>query len=262
MKLRLLTILLVATTCIHAQTITMGKATFNDLSKKIAELKRSSVSIESAYKNLTGIISLGSGFIATKHGVNYAVTNFHVIKNIPKDHQIFIGMNVGMKKQYVKAQQIYFDEKLDIAVMRLGETFYFMKDLLPDSSLFNPSRLGVSMFEESKEIKEGDGVILIGYPLGIGSELTGNQPMSRIGIISQSVNKTTNTFFIDGIASHGNSGSPVFNAETGKLLGMIIGFPNDFITAYDETGQLVARLPYNSGLSLCITAEAINKIIP
>lgn len=134
MKLRLLTILLVATTCIHAQTINLGKATFNDLSKKIAELKRSSVSIESAYKNLTGIISLGSGFIATKHEVNYAVTNFHVIKNIPKDHQIFIGMNVGMKKQYVKAQQIYLDEKQDIAVMRLGETFYFMKNLLPDST--------------------------------------------------------------------------------------------------------------------------------
>jgi hypothetical protein len=54
----------------------------------------------------------------------------------------------------------------------------------------------------------------------------------------------------------------VFSLEKGTLLGIVKGFPSDFITAFDENGQLVAKLPYNSGLSVCISSREIWTLIP
>ena len=84
-------------------------------------------------------------------------------------------------------------------------------------------------------------------------------------MVAQKVNPQTNRFIIDGISSHGNSGSPVFNCENGNLLGIISGFNNDYIESFDENGRkgdLVLRLPYNSGLTICISAEKILSLIP
>ena len=146
--------------------------------------------------------------------------------------------------------------------MKLGALFSLINNIKVDSTLFESTAVGISRFEINDKIVEGTGILLIGYPLGLGLDLVGNQPISRIGIVAQKTNDISNTFFIDGIASHGNSGSPVFNSQNMKLVGMIIGFPSDYINAYDENRQLVAKLPYNSGLTKCVTAEMINKIIP
>jgi len=131
-----------------------------------------------------------------------------------------------------------------------------------DTTLTEPAVVTTSLFELSQNIVEGTGVIIIGYPLGLGSEYGGNKPVSRIGIIAQEPNPETNTFIIDGMASHGNSGSPVFNSENQKLLGMVTSFKPDRILLYDKEDILRASFPYNSGLTICVTAEMINRIIP
>ncbi len=95
----------------------------------------------------------------------------------------------------------------------------------------------------------------------MGSDFTGNKPISRIGIIAQGPNNNTNTFLLDCIVSHGNSGSPVFNEQTMLLIGMISSFKPDNINLYDENGTLRTSLPANSGIAVCITAEMIKKII-
>ena len=101
----------------------------------------------------------------------------------------------------------------------------------------------------------------IGFPLRIGSELAHNLPVVRKGIIAQGLSADGH-FLIDGIASHGNSGSPVFDLNNAKFLGIVAAFQNDFINAFDENGQIVASFPYNSGLSVCISAFDIWKMIP
>jgi S1-C subfamily serine protease len=247
---------------LYSQKISNEAMIFNDLPEKIKDLKRTSLSIESSDMNFKKFNTIGSGFLVIKNDIHYAISNFHVTKNLTKNQILLIGMNLDQKKQYAVIDTTYTDEKHDIIVMKLGSTFSLKNNIKVDSTLFEPSAVGISMFETNDNIVEGTGIILIGYPLGLGTDLVGNQPISRIGIIAQKPNENTNTFFIDGIASHGNSGSPVFNAQNKKLVGMISSYPSDFITAFDENGQLVARLPYNSGLSLCITAEMINKIIP
>jgi hypothetical protein len=172
-----------------------------------------------------------------------------------------VGLNYANQKMYATVTNIIPDKKHDIAILEIGLA-YPSKISKIDSTLYTPLFLGITSFASLNEIVDGQGVLIIGYPLGIGSEFTGNRPISRIGIVAQQPNNSSNTFIIDGVASHGNSGSPVFNSQTGKILGMISSFPADFISAYDENKNLIVKLPYNSSLSICITIDVINKLIP
>ena len=145
--------------------------------------------------------------------------------------------------------------------MSYSDNFFPLTTLDTSQMHLDQASNGISMFADSTSFSEGTSIITIGFPLGIGSDITHNLPIVRRGIVAQGLN-ADNHFLVDGIASHGNSGSPVFNLDDAKLLGIVAAFPSDFITAYDENGQLVARLPYNSGLSVCISAFAIWKLLP
>jgi hypothetical protein len=117
------------------------------------------------------------------------------------------------------------------------------------------------MFDDGSSIVEGRGVIIPGYPLALGLENDKNQPVIRIGIVAQFTGR--DYFLVDGIASHGNSGSPVFAIRPGadKLIGMVTSHVADKISLFDENGQLTAQLPYNSGLARAVTMKAIRQAI-
>ena len=68
-------------------------------------------------------------------------------------------------------------------------------------------------------------------------------------------------FLVDGTASHGNSGSPVFLCKTGQLAGMVSAQASDKIEAFDDRGTMIASLPYNAGLTACIPASAIRAFL-
>lgn len=108
---------------------------------------------------------------------------------------------------------------------------------------------------------EGRGLLIIGYPLSLGTEDDKNHPVVRFGMISQNTGK--NTFLLDGVASHGNSGSPVVTLKGNhfQLSGMITSFQSDQIYLYDEHGQINAALPYNSGLARAVKASLIVKAV-
>jgi hypothetical protein len=65
------------------------------------------------------------------------------------------------------------------------------------------------------------------------------------------------TFLLDWMASHGNSGSPVFALSTGgfKLAGMVSAHKPNLIQLFDESHQTRAALPYNSGLAIAVRAS-------
>ena len=247
---------------LSSQVVTSGPVSiqFVNLPAKIKEIKRCSLSIEKSDTNYQSLNLIGSGFLVKEMNSFYAVTNNHVVKSIGKDKILLVGFNADKKKQYASVVKTITDEKYDIAVLKLGD-FVAIKNSSIDTTLANPGIVSLSLFETSDKIIEGDGVIIIGYPLGLGSEFTGNKPISRIGIIAQEPNSKTNTFLLDCIASHGNSGSPVFNEQTQKLVGMITSFKPDFINLYDDNGILKASFPDNSGIAICVTAEMIKKLI-
>ncbi|MCX5792653.1 MAG: serine protease [Elusimicrobia bacterium] len=70
------------------------------------------------------------------------------------------------------------------------------------------------------DLKEGDGVFVIGHPLGLPLKVAGGATVrdySPGGFFSADLD----TF-------HGNSGSPVFNAGTGKIEGVLVRGAEDF----------------------------------
>ena len=108
---------------------------------------------------------------------------------------------------------------------------------------------------------EGRGVIIAGFPLGLGVETDKKYPVIRRGIVAQYTGQET--FLIDGVADHGNSGSPVVavKLDQNQLLGMVTSYQNDRIELFDEKHKVVAILPYNSGLAQAVTADEIRKCI-
>jgi S1-C subfamily serine protease len=96
---------------------------FLNLPEKIKSAKRCSISIEKSDTNYQSLTLIGSGFLATRMGFLYAVTNSHVVKSIGKDKILLIGLNSEMKKEYALVEKTITDEKYDIAVLKLGDSF-------------------------------------------------------------------------------------------------------------------------------------------
>lgn len=235
--------------------------TFYKLPERAQSLKRGSISIELMHPDHETML-IGSGFLIHKGDSIYGVTNYHVIKGIPNNKELVVGFNYQKSKLYVKASVLIVNEAKDIAILNLSKNQYFqVKDTKSEQLNFSDfATIGISLISKNSEILEGIGILTIGYPLGLGKGISSNQPIVRIGIIAQAPN-SDGFFYVDGVSSHGNSGSPVFNAQSNELIGMIIGFPADFIDAYDANGNQLARLPYNSSLSICISAEEIMKLV-
>ena len=185
----------------------------------------------------------------------------HEFSSTSLGNTLLVGLNLKHGKIYNSAKLVVDNPKQDIAILSYSDNFFPLTTLDTSQMHLDQASNGISMFADSTSFSEGTSIITIGFPLGIGSDITHNLPIVRRGIVAQGLN-ADNHFLVDGIASHGNSGSPVFNLDDAKLLGIVAAFPSDFITAYDENGQLVARLPYNSGLSVCISAFAIWKLLP
>jgi len=122
-------------------------------------------------------------------------------------------------------------------------------------------RFDKELYDDGSSLVEGRSVLIPGYPLALGIENDENHPVIRFGFVAQYTGKAF--FLLDGIASHGNSGSPVFSLKQGnnKLIGMVTSFQNEKINLYDDNQQLTASLPYNSGLARCVTMSAIKEAI-
>ncbi len=262
-KLFMILLLAICTLHTYSQYVLNKDAiiTFINLPKKIENTKRASVSIERFNTLKTSPTLIGSGFIVQKNQSIYAITNYHVFKKVDEQKNLRIGFNADNKKQYAYVKHIYLDSINDIAVFEVG-SIYSYRAVKADTTLKDIANYIVDKFQLAKDIQEGTGVILIGYPLGLGAKYTGNKPVSRIGIVAQEPNLKTNTFLLDCLANHGNSGSPVINANDLRLMGMVTSFKIDIID-YPITDTLnKIDYQYNSGLTVCVTSDVILKLIP
>ncbi len=77
---------------LYSQIKEYNNYTFYKLPERAQLLKRVSISIELIDTNFVSNI-LGSGLLILKGDSIYGVTNFHVIKNIPKNKQLIAGIN-------------------------------------------------------------------------------------------------------------------------------------------------------------------------
>lgn len=192
----------------------------------------------------------GTGFL-TLNGKNQVmvVTNKHVIN---KGKPLFVRVNAEKKVVDYPADVYRLSQTLDLGILALKKAPQAQSWVSTD--LIIPK----SMYGIPEDLKEGMDVIYIGYPLGLGAEEK-NYPLTRGGMVAQAI-PGRKTFLVDGFASHGNSGSPVFNRKDGKLVGVVSSFEPDFIDSYEQK-RLLSRIPFNSGLSRVISIEAIQELL-
>ena len=142
------------------------------------------------------LTSLGSGFIISEDG--YIVTNYHVVNSA---EEIEVMLANDENKNY-PAKLIGFDQKTDLALLKI--------DI--------PQKLNFLEFGDSESAKVGYPVIAVGNPFGLGGTVTS-------GIISAKARYITGETFdayiqTDAAINSGNSGGPLCDGVTGKVLGV------------------------------------------
>ncbi len=140
--------------------------------------------------------SLGSGFIIASDG--YIVTNYHVIDGA-EEITVMIGQDTNAN---YKAKIVGIDQRTDLALLKI--------DVNHD--------LPYLEFGDSDAAKVGNAVIAVGNPFGLGGTVTS-------GIISAKARDMSRDTFddylqTDAAINSGNSGGPLCDGITGKVLGV------------------------------------------
>lgn len=253
---------LVATVAGARQVSFPEDATYVALIEKVQELKPGVVSIQ--VETAAGKMQvIGSGFMVRIQDSSSILTCRHVVEYAQKLGRLVVGLNTPHGEVLVRTTSARLDKTLDLAQLQLANRI-IAPPVNWDSSAMQlvvaHLGIGLSMFAADSEIVEGAGVLLIGFPLGLGVSKQADRPISRLGMVAQGVYELP-VFLVDGTASKGNSGSPVFLSSTKKLVGMVYAQASDAISAYDEQGRVIASLPYNAGIATCIPASAIRAFL-
>jgi hypothetical protein len=220
---------------------------------------------------------VGTGFLMQINDIFYLVTAKHVIEKNWQNLHVFLN-TTQLKAPSAKPLSVIYnngyswirhpDPKVDIAILP------FLKDV-NDQVRFVPDSL---IPKDMAEIHELVDVFYVSFHPGLNSFQNDGcvNPIVRKGVISRVNNN--DTFYIDGSAFPGNSGSPIFLFPTPIKIsngGISIGAP----TKISLLGVMGAYLPYqdvalsqqtgrprvifeeNTGLSLIWSTKFIDQII-
>lgn len=179
-------------------TVTAGaqKLHSNDTSDIIAYAKKAVVFIR--HRDASGQQFTGTGFFVDDKGT--VVTCAHVIDpategdRIVKD-KVWVSMYDG---DVYEAEVLDMDDEYDVAVLHIDvEGSPYLKT-------------------SSSDMRAGDDIIVIGFPLG---DLLGEEPSVSRGSIS-AVRFSGIAYQLDASINHGNSGGPVINMN-GEVIGVL-----------------------------------------
>jgi S1-C subfamily serine protease len=195
-------------------------------------------------------IPVGSGFLVKGDNKHiYGVTCKHVVlKPLEKKKIIYAAIETDKGFRRARCLVDHIDNQYDFAILSPQKK---KREMIKMENL----TFSLDHFASNDELIEGRALIIPGYPLGIGTIGDENHPVIRMGIIAQYSDK--DFFLIDGIASHGNSGSPVFLLKEKKVAGILTSHLSDYISLMDENGRIAARLPYNSGIGRALVGNKI-----
>ncbi len=169
-----------------------------DIIKKNQSTLDKKIDINSAKNNNKPVAAErtgGTGFLVD--GKGYIVTNAHVIN---KADSVYVENNNGI---YYKATTVFVDDKLDLAILKIGDKRFKPMETLPYTIRRTSVDLGEQIFTlgyPREEIVYGEGYL---------SALTG-------------YNGDTVSCQITIPANPGNSGGPVLN-NAGEVIGVLSG---------------------------------------
>ncbi len=220
----------------------------------IEEIKKSIVAVGTYMpKRSPKGVFLGTGF-AIGDG-RLIVTNAHVLpKNIDTKSIETVAVFFRQDKQVrmLKAKAVAIDKEHDIAILKLTS------GVLP------------AMEINQSVVREGQNIAFTGFPIGM---VLGLHPVTHRGIVSaispvvlpvlnsrqlnakllKRLRAPYNVYQLDATAYPGNSGSPVYNVETGKIIGIV---NKVFIK---ETKETILSKP--SGITYAIPIRYLNDLL-
>ena len=161
----------------------------------------------------------GTGFIFNPMG--YAVTCAHVVQNATE-----IYVRIGTAEDAVQqAKVVSCDTQADIAILLIDGQGYYSASIDLDT-----------------RATLGDEVVILGYPFGskVADDVMGmSVSFTRGYVSSRQIKNGLEQVFLDVSAKAGNSGSPVLNRRTGKVIGILCG------SMLNQSGQrLVEEINY------------------
>ena len=171
--------------------------------------------------------------------------------------------------------QVTFHDDHDVAAIRVR-----MSELRERGAATGWFDEGMSVSHAAAQnkvpVSEGDGVFILGFPLGLAGEER-NYAIVRQGIIARSrdwLNGVSDTILIDAFVFPGNSGGPVItrpevSAVTGTqanqlalLLGMVRAYePYEDVAVSTQTGRPRVVFQENSGLATVVPVDAIRETV-
>ncbi len=220
---------------------------------------------------------VGTGFLMQIDGVFHLVTAKHVIEKNWQNLHVFLNTK-QLKMPFAKPLSVIYNSgyswirhpnpKVDIAVLP------FLKDI-NDQVKFVPDSL---IPKDMAEVHELVDVFYVSFQPGLNSFQNDGcvNPIVRKGVVSRINND--DTFYIDGSAFPGNSGSPIFLFPTPikmsegsisiggptkiSLLGVMGAYlPYQDVALSQQTGRPRVIFEENTGLSLVWSTKFIEQII-
>lgn len=228
-----------------------------ELADAIAKVKPS-ILIVGYYKNTNSprFTLRGSGFVAI--GGNLGITNAHVLLGPSEDSSGFdLVVQVRGPKgdlQMRQATVLEVDRLHDLALLR------FEGDALPFLAL-----------RDSNTVREGQSVALMGFPIG---GALGFLPVTHRAMVSsitpivlpaasgqllseKSIRSirdgSFDIFQLDGTAYPGNSGGPLFDADSGEVVGIV--------NMVFVKGTKESAITQPSGISYAIPSNYIQQLV-
>ena len=203
--------------------VAQGSALAGQLAERVAQIKPAVVGVGLVAPLATVSHQLkGTGFVIGDG--QYVVTNDHVVNvkvpdNIKYHLAVFAGH--GRKPKIIPVEQVIKDEEHDLALLKINQT-------LP----------AVSLGKASAVVPDGTDLAVTGFPIG---GILGLYPATHKGIVAaytpniiaakntsqiseqflQRLRNPIMVYQLDVIAYPGNSGSPVYNVETGEVFAVI-----------------------------------------
>jgi len=211
-----------------------------NLQKKIKEVRSSIVGI-GFFPGPNQVSILGTGFCVSDDGK--IITAAHLLQNLTAEQISGLMANViieqrenGIERyQWIPITLINKNDRNDLAYFQLGDEY--KKTLLKKLEL-----------EDSNKAEVGQDVYFIGFPYaaqlmndGFGITLVVNKGMiSNIKIDGTDPELKRNWLIVDAISNPGNSGCPLIDLETNKVIGVMT---ISFRTASQKVKDLDIREP-------------------
>jgi S1-C subfamily serine protease len=268
------------------------------LAEKIDVIRPSVVHVTARFHS--GVTSTGTGFFINKDGV--VITARHVVNGTGSDAVDRITIDIPYSNTHdnqgtvfqgnfgnMPAQLIATDELHDIAILKPNANPLapgFKAPAIIMHGVQTPLLPRAPGVLDERRLKDGEPIFISGYPLDqtvmvttSGAIASSNSFNSReLGVQGQP--GVRDIYWADIRANHGNSGGPVFSADSTKIIGMQVamelataeysgggtayGLADDGkgkILTDDNHNPIMKPIKYNSGLTEIIPADAIGDLL-